>query len=232
MPVSFSRTRTQIAQRVLGKVIKIGAQTAATAEYDLVYEAIDLRLKELHKLGIFWRKVTPVPVTFSLGAGIVSASAGAGDILFPLTMTFTNGSADDPVEIIGIRQYAQIPDKSRTGNPEKALWKGGTEFFFYPIPESNGTAKLVYEKIADDTSAGAAIDVDVSMLRSIIDLVKYDVADDFGIAEQTQQRWMIESKQAERDIQKLSAPRTDFAPVSVDDWTGARNAETDYGFRR
>lgn len=232
MTTSFTRTRTQIAQRVLGKVLKIGAATAESAEYDLVYEAIDLRLKELHKLGIFWRKVTPVPVTFSLGAGIVSASAGAGDILFPMTMTFTNGSADDPVEIIGIRQYAQIPDKTRTGNPEKALWKGGTEFFFYPVPASNGTAKLVYEQIADDTSAGAAIDVDVSMIRPMMDIVKYDVADDFGIEEQTQQRWMVEAGKAERDIQKLSSPRTDFAPVSVDDWTGSRYQETDYGWRR
>ena len=84
MPTVFNRTRTQIAQRVLGQVIKIGAATAASAEYDTVYEAIDLRLKELHKNGIIWRNVVNVPVTFSVGAGIPTASAGAGDILFPL----------------------------------------------------------------------------------------------------------------------------------------------------
>lgn len=229
MTTSFTRTRTQIAQRVLGQVIKIGANTAATAEYDTVYEAIDLRLKEMHKLGIFWRKVTTVPVTFSLGAGINSASAGAGDILFPLKMTFTNGTDDDPVDIIGYRQYAEIPDKARTGNPHKAMWKGGTEFLFYPVPVSNGTAKLLYEKIADDTTANTAIDVDVSMIRAMVQIVKYDVADDFGIAEQTQQRWMAEALKAERDIQKLGSPRVDFAPVAVDDWNTQRNTETDYG---
>ena len=229
MTTSFTRTRLQVAQNVLSKVIKIGAATATSAEYDVVYEAIDLRLKEMHKLGIFWRKVTSVPVTFSLSSSIATASAGAGDILFPLKVTFTNGSEDDPVDIISYRQYAEIPDKSRVGNPECAVWKGGSEFLFYPVPSANGTAKLLYEKIADDTSAGAVIDVDVSMIRPMMDLVKYDVADHFGVGEQIQLRWMKESEKAERDIQKLGSPRVDFAPVAVDDWRGTRGTETDYG---
>jgi hypothetical protein len=228
MTTSFTRTRTQIAQRVLGKVIKIGAAAAATADADTVYEAIDLRLKEMHKLGIFWRKVTKVPVSFSLGAGINTASAGAGDILFPLKMTFVNGTGDDPIEIIGVKEYAAIPDKTRGGNPEKALWKGGTEFIFYPVPSANGTAKLTYEKIADDTTAGTAVDVDVAMIRPLMDIIKYDVADDYGIPEQTQVRWKQEAAQAERDIQKLSAQRTSYAPVMVDDYDSG-STETDYG---
>ncbi len=216
MTTSFTRTRTQIIQRVLGKVIKIGAATPASADSDTVAEALDLRLKEMHKNGLFWRKVTSVPVTFSLASSVVSASAGAGDILFPIKITWTNGSNDDPVTLIDSKQYAAIPDKSRTGNPEQALWKGGTEFFFYPIPGADGTAKLLYEKLADDTTAGAAIDIDVSMIRPMMDLVKYDLADDYGIPEQTVQRWAAEAVQAERDIRKLGTPRTDLAPVPVD----------------
>lgn len=230
MTTSFTRTRTQIAQRVLGKVTGVGTTTAFSNDMDTVYEAVDLRLKEMHKLGIFWRKVTSVPVTFSLSAGIVSASGGAGDILFPIKMTFSNGTYDDPVRIVGMREYAAIPDKTRTGNPDKALWKGGTEFLFHPVPSANGTAKLLYEKIADDTSAGAAVDVDVSMIRPLMDLVKYDVADDFGVAEQTQVRWKVEATQAEKDIRKLSVQRVDTDAVSVDDWSGARmHRPTDYG---
>jgi hypothetical protein len=227
---SFTRTRQQIAQRVLGKVIKIGATTAASADADTVYEAIDLRLKEMHKLGIFWRKVTSVPVTFSLSGSVATASAGAGDILFPLKMTFTNGSEDDPIEIIGAREYAAIADKTRSGPPEKAHWKGGSEFIFYPVPTSDGTGKLLYEKLADDTTHGSAVDVDVSMIRPLMDLVKYDIADDFGIDEQTQLRWMREAEKAERDIRKLGAPRVDFLPVAVDDFDGRDyGRETDYG---
>lgn len=233
MTTSFTRTRTQIAQRVLGKVIKVGATTAASADYETVYEAIDLRLKEMHKLGTFWRKVTTVPVTFSLGAGINSASAGAGDILFPLKVTWTNGTNDDPVEIVGMADYAAIQDKARSGNPEKVLWKGGTEFLFYPVPGANGTAKLLYEKIADDSSAGAAIDIDVAMIRPMMDIIKYDVADDYGIEEQIQQRWRVEATQAERDIRKLGAQHVDLAVVAVDDFDNRqanRRRTTDYGF--
>lgn len=218
MTTSFTRTRTQIAQRVLGKVIKIGANSAASADYDTVYEAIDLRLKGMHTQGIFWRKVTSVPVTFSLSASVASASAGAGDILFPMKVTFSNGSLDDPVQLIGIREYAAIEDKGRSGNPEKALWKGGSEFVFYPVPSADGTAKLVYEKIADDTSAGAAIDIDVAMIRPMVDLLKYDVADDYGVPEATIGRWAVEAKIAERDIRKLGVQRVDLTTVAVDDF--------------
>lgn len=232
MTITFTRTREQIAQRVLGKVIKLGAATANANDLATVYEAIDLRLKELHKLGVFWRKVTSVPVTFSLSAGIVSASAGAGDILFPVKLTWTNGTQDDPVKIVGIADYAAIPDKTRTGNPEKALWKGGTEFLFYPVPISSGTGKLLYEKVADDTSASAAIDVDVSMIRPMMDIIKYDVADDYGIEEQTQMRWRSEATQGERDIRKLGAQHVDLATIAVDDFDSRSpnsRRDTDYG---
>ena len=218
MPVSFNRTRTQIAARVLSKVIKLGSASMASADSDTVYEAIDLRLKEMHKMGIFWRKVTSVPVTFSLTASVATASAGAGDILFPMKVTFTNNLMDDPVYLIDASEYAAIPDKTATGNPEKVLWKGGSEFIFHPVPWANGTAKLLYEKIADDTSAGAAIDIDVAMIRPMMDIIKYDVADDYGIDEVTQQRWRVECEKAERDIRKLGAPRVDYATVVVDDF--------------
>lgn len=220
MPTSFTRTRLQIAQRVLGKVIKIGAVTAASADYDTVYEELDLQLKRLHTRGIFWRKVTSVPVTFSLSASIATASAGAGDILFPVKATFSNGTNDDPLTFIDYRQYAEIEDKSRSGNPEKIMWKGGSEFVLYPVPGSDGTAKLLYEKIADDTSAGAAIDIDVAMIGPMIDIVKYYVADDYGVPEQTINRWAGEAERAHREIRKLNAQHVDLAAVAVDDFDG------------
>lgn len=232
MTTSFSMTRTQIAQRVLGRVLKIGATNAATADADTVYQALDLRLKEMHKRGIFWRKVTSVPVTFSLSSSVATASAGAGDILFPLKLTFTNGDNDDPIKIIGPMEYAAIVDKDRVGDPEQAMWKGGSEFIFYPVPSANGTSKLLYEKIADDTSAGAAIDIDVSMIRPMMDLVKYDVADDFGIAEQTILRWKVEAREAELDIRRLNALRVETTDVAMDDFEARTRHETDYGWQR
>lgn len=230
MTVSFNLTRTQIAQRVLGKVIKIGTTAAISADSETLYQAIDLRLKSLHELGIVWRRVTTVPVSFSLTAGVASASGGNGDVLFPIKATWTNGSNDDPVDIIGPVEYAAIDDKGRTGNPNKVLWKGGSEFVFHPVPSASGTAKLLYQKIADDSSNGAVIDMDVAALLPLIDLLKYDVADDYGVPEQTINRWAIEAKLAERSIRKLGALRIDLSTVAVDDFDnrGSRK-ESDYG---
>lgn len=220
MSTSFTRTRLEVARRVLGKVTKMSPAEAsvASADLDTVYEAIDLRLKEMHKLGIFWRKVTTVPVTFSLSSSIATASAGAGEILFPIKMTFTNESADDPIYIIGRSEYAEIPDKGTIGNPRVAMWKGGSEFIFYPVPSADGTGKLLYERIVDDTTAGSAMDVDVSMIRAMVDIIKYDVADDYGVDERIQHRWQGEARQSEIDIRKLGVQRVDYAPVAVDDF--------------
>ena len=220
MTTSFTMTRTTIAQRVLGKVLKLGSASVASADSDTVYQALDLRLKEMHKMGIFWRKVTSVPVTFSLTGGVVSASAGAGDILFPITISWQNAGTTYPVYIAGPREYAEISDKETEGNPQLALWKGGTEFMFYPVPAEDGVAELIYEKIVDDTSAGASVDIEVSMIRALIDIIKYDVADDYGVDEQIQSRWLVEARQAEIDIRKLGTPKVDLTAVAVDDFEG------------
>ena len=233
MTVSFSLTRKQVADRVLSKVIKVKPTAVVSVDTDTVYQAFDLRLKSMHELGIFWPKVTTVPVTFSLTAGVASASAGNGDILAPIKVTWTNGSLDDPVEIIGYVQYAAIEDKGVTGNPTKVLWKGGSEFVFQPVPSASGTAKLLYEKIVDDTSHGAALDMPIATILALVDIIKYDVADDYGIDEQTIVRWERESVRAQRSIRKLITPTVDYAPVAVDDFDNRQpnsRRPSDYGW--
>ena len=215
---------------VLRKLGITGNASSVSADMDLVYEAVDLRLKTMHKDGIFWRKVTSVPVTFSLSSSVATASAGAGDILFPLKVTFSDGSLDDPVEIIDSRRYAAIEDKGRVGDPTHVLWKGGSEFLFYPVPGSDGTAKLLYEKLADDTTSGAAVDVEVSMIRWLKDVIAYDLGDEFSQPEQKMQRLMREAAIADKNIRKLGMPRVSLQTVAVDEWhDGGERRETDYG---
>jgi len=229
MSTTFTRTRKQLADMVLRKLGVLAAGGAeVSADTELVYEAIDLRLKEMHRLGIFWRKVDKVPVSFSLSAGTTSAHVGQTDVLFPIQMTVKDGSEDEPVEIIGVREYAAIENKSESGLPTKALWKGSDEFLFHPVPTTATTAKVVYERIADDTSAGAAPDVDVPMMRWLKDIVAYDIGDDFGQDEARMARFQREAAIAERNIRKLSVERKDYAAVAVDDWGDGRG-ESDYG---
>lgn len=226
MAIVFTRTRQQIADLALGKLgVKDGGISAVSADMDVIYEAVDLRLKEMHALGIFWRKVTKRPLSFTIPANIASASASV-DILFPISMHVVDGSLDEPVDLIGIREYAAIPDKAEAGVPLKALYAGSAEFIFWPVPTAVTTAKLVYEKIADDTSSGAAADVDVSMIRSLKDLVAFDCADHWGKDEQQIARWERQATLAERRIRNLSAQRVDHAPVAVDDFDSVRTSRT------
>lgn len=229
---NFNRTRTQLATLVLGKLGVLAAGgTAISADTDTVYEAIDLRLKEIHRLGIFWRKVPPVPLSFSLVGGVNSASA-TGDILFPISMTVSDGSKDEPVDIIGAKEYAAIENKTDSGFPTKALWKGSAEFLFHPVlgSSASATAKIIYERYIEDTSAGGTMDVDVAMLRHLANIVAYDVGDNFDVDEAKMMRWSKEAKQAEHDIRKLSVEHKSYSTVAVDDWgTRMDRATTDYG---
>ena len=228
MTIAFTRTREQLARAVLRKLTVQGGSDVS-ADMDIVYEAIDLRLKEMHRRGIFWRKVDEVAFGFTVLPNTISASV-TGDILFPIQMFVKDGSDDQAVDIIGIREYAAIENKLETGFPEKALWKGGAEFLFWPIPTASASAGLVYEKIADDTAAATAPDVDVAMMRWLKDLVAYDIADDFEVDESKMARFERESIRAEKNIRSLAVEHKAYSTVSVDDFeTRPPRRETDYG---
>ncbi len=216
MTYAFSLTRESLAQNVLGKIQQVRPTAVDSADMLTVYEAVDLRLKEMHALGMFYRKVPSVPLSFQITNNIISASATA-DILFPIAMMIVDGDREIGVRLIGTREYAEIEDKTSTGVPQTAMWKGGAEFIFNPVPIIDTTAKLTYARYADDTAAGTAPDVDVAMLRSLADLVKYDLVDQFGVPADKAARWEREAAKAERRIRYLSAQRVDPATVQVED---------------
>jgi hypothetical protein len=228
--ITFTRTRNQMADLVLGKLgAKANGVSADSADMEIIYEALDLRLKEIHKFGIFWRKVDETPLSFSLTANQNSASATT-DILFPIKLTVLDGSLDQPVDIIGPLDYAAIDNKLQAGVPTKALWKGSAEFLFWPVQTAATTAKIIYEKVADDTANATAPDVEVSMLRALKDIVAFDCADHWGKPEPTIMRWEKAAMRAELDIRRLGALRVDPQPVSVDDWSAPPTRHrSDYG---
>ena len=216
MTITFTRTREQLATMILGKLGVLAAgETAPAEDTTLVYEGIDLRLKEMHRLGIFWRKVNKQSLSFTMTANVATASASA-DVLFPIAMTVRNVSVDDPVDIISIREYSQISNKAESGVPTHALHNGSSSFIMWPVPTATTTVKLIYEKVADDTAASTAPDVEVSMLRWLRDIVAYDLADNFGVEEARIGRLRQEAMYAELQIRKLSVERVDYTPVKVD----------------
>jgi hypothetical protein len=226
---NFTRTREQVAQLVLGKIQQVQPTAVVSTDMETVYEAVDLRLKEMHVLGIYWRKVAKTPLSFAVTNNVKSASATV-DVLFPISMVLVDGDRDSAVKIISAREYASITDKEATGVPTTAVWKGSAEFIFHPVPITDTTARLTYEKIADDTAAATAPDVDVAVLRSLCDLVKYDLVDQFGVPEDKANRWSKEAAMAEKRIRKLSVERVDTTTVAVDELENRRDRGEGNGY--
>ena len=156
MTISFTRTREQLSRMVLKKLQVMGAADSDNStDMTDIYEAIDIRLKEIHSLGIFWRKVAPLGVSASTDGSANSVSFTA-DILFPIALHVTDSSSDYKIDIITAKQYAAISDKTETGTPTKALWDQSAHFTFWPVPDSSMSVGLIYESIASDTAAATA----------------------------------------------------------------------------
>lgn len=219
-----------MAQTVLRKLgVLASGETPTADDLTITYEAIDMRLKEMHRLGVFWRKVSPSSTSFTITANTASATHAIADLLFPIAMTVTVGGVEYPVEIIGQSQYNSISTKTQSGDPMYAV-HNGSAFLFWPVPVANRTAKLVYEKIADDTTTSTAPDVEVSMMRCLKDLVAYDLMDTYRADVGTMNRWASEALLAEKNLRVLNAQRVDSLPVMMGDTDGVyASTETDYG---
>jgi hypothetical protein len=214
---TFSRTLDQVRSLVLRKIRYLGrGRTASADDAAIVDEAMDLRLKELHALGVLWWNVSPAVTDLALTASVATKSLSAvTDYLFPVSAALRISGDDIPLEIISHRQYQAIPNKADTGEPEQVHISGGTAYF-YPTPDDTYTVKLTYQAIAADTASPDQPDVPVAMLRSFVTLVAADCADDFGVPEQRVMRLKAEAKDAERTLRILNTERVTSTPVEVD----------------
>lgn len=67
------------------------------------------------------------------------------------------------------------------------------------------------------------------MMRSLKDLIKFDVADHWGKPEATIARFERNALKAEKTLRKLNALRVDYTRVKVDDFEDTVDGhETDY----
>lgn len=211
---TWTRTREQLRDMILRKLGVIGAGDTATAEdAAITYEAIDARLKELHKLGILWFNVSGAQTSVSLAAGVATATISATDYLFPVTLMLVVGTQQYPVTLIGHREYQAITDKATTGEPSKAFINGST-VYLWPVPQSAYTAKLTYQAIAADTESNAAADVPVSMIRAFATVVAADLVDDFGLPDNRASRIFSQQEAAVRTLRALNAEAVDSTPVT------------------
>ena len=213
---SFTRTREQVAAKVLRKLGVIHpSETPAPEDSAIVNEALDLRLKELHGLGILWWQVAGGATDVALSSGVATATISATDYLFPITMAVRVGTDDRPLEIIDHLTYQAIETKAETGEPQRVYFNGTTARF-WPVPDANCTAKLTYEAIAADGEAGATPDVRTECLRALTTLLAGDLIDEFNTPEPKASRLIGEASGALKTIRTLNAQRVDSVAVSTD----------------
>lgn len=213
---AFTLTREEFARKVLGKLGVVGSADAVDGN-DLadVSDALDLRLKELHALGVLWWQVSGASTSISLSSGVVTASIAASDYLFPVSFSLVVGTEEVPIEIIGHREYQAIQDKANTGEPEKAFFNGST-IRLWPVPQSNYTAKLTYEAIAADSASSTAPDVRTEAMRALIDVIAGDLVDEFEVPEPKASRLLQKQSIGLQIIRALNSQRVDATTVTPD----------------
>lgn len=212
---TFSRTREQMRDMIARKLgIKEAGQELDAEDAEIVYEAMNLRLKEMHRLGLLWWQIGGAETSVTLTGGTATATITPTDYLLPVSLMLTVGTEQQPIDIIGHREYQAIHDKAQTGTPEKAFISGAT-IRLYPVPLTSGTAMLTYEAIAADLEAATAPDLPVEMMRSLACVVAADLLDDFDSIDPNKAvRIMSGVEPAMRTIRALNAQRVDSATVT------------------
>lgn len=213
---SWTLTLEQFQARVLRKLGVIGSAENPSAEDGaLVTEALNARLKELHRLGVMWFNVTPASVPVTVTAGVATATVSATDLLFPVSLMLNVGTTNREVELIGHRQYHAIPDKSSNGEPDRAYLAGST-LYLWPVPQSSGTASLTYQAIAADAVTSEALDIPQSMLRALSSVVAADLVDEFDPPAAKVQTLFVQREEALRTLRALNVERVDSETISTD----------------
>lgn len=211
---TFTLNREEFAGKVLQKLGVVGSSDSVGGDdLAVVADAMDLRLKELHALGVLWWQVSGAATSVSLTAGAATATISPTDYLFPVSLNLVVGTSEYPIQIIGHREYMAIQGKAESGEPEKAFIYGST-IRLWPVPQSNYTAKLTYEAIAADTETGAALDIRVESMRAFIDVIAGDLVEDYETPEPKASRLLAKQVSGLRIIRTLNAQRVDNETIS------------------
>lgn len=215
MSTTWTRTREQLRDMIGRKLgVKDHGQTLSAEDAEIILESIDLRLKELHRLGVLWFNVAGGATSVVTTAGDATSDISAvTDFLFPVSLMLDGTGDQSPIQIIGHLEYQAITNKTEQGEPVYAYFSGSS-VYLWPVPNATGTMKMTYQAIATDSTPGAQPDVQIDMLRSLALLCASDLVLDFQVPAQTAQIIMGQAGQAMKDIRALAAQRVDTGVVA------------------
>lgn len=212
---AFTRTREQMRDMILRKLgVKEAGQTPSSEDAEIVYEAMALRLRSLHRMGIQWYQVAPGESSVAITAGVASVSLSAiTDLLFPVSVMLTVGTDQQEVEIIDHARYQAIPTKTERGEPQFVYITRSTAYM-WPVPQSNGTLKLTYEAISADLETGVAPDIPVECMMPFATLVAFDLMTDFDVTQTRQAALTMQVEPSMKTIRALTVERASTGTVA------------------
>jgi hypothetical protein len=209
---TYSRTFEQLRDMIGRKLgVKESGQALPTEEAEIIEEGIELRLKELHALGVLWWQVAPVETDITLTAGVESAALPA-DFLFPVSAVLMQGAQRNSLDIVSKAGFFALPDRTAVGAPERAFFGGGV-VRLNPVPQDAYTLRIAYQAIAADTETGQPADIPVEALRAFSIVVAHDLADDFAVDPQTMQRLQMQAPGALLTIRTLNHQRATTSTI-------------------
>lgn len=213
---TFTRTREQLRDAILRKLGRLAIGQSVPSEHStIVYEAMDLRLKELHAKDALWFDVSGAQTDVAMTQGSNTVALGA-NVLYPLTLAISVDGKDQPIDLVGHREFQKIRTKTETGQPTKALFSGGA-LYLWPVPNMNYTAKMTFQSVAADTAPATAPDVDTGMLRSFKNIVAYDLVDDFMLTNEAKiARMRADAEEGMKTILELNQQKTDNTTVTAE----------------
>lgn len=207
---AFTRTREQMRDLVARKLgVKESGQTLPAEEATIIDEGIDLRLKELHALGVLWWRVAGSEASLTTAAGVESVSLSAlTDFLFPVSLMLDQNGSRRPVEIVDHATFAARGDAVARGEPDMAFFSGST-LRLSPVPAGAYSLKLTYQAIAKDGETGQPVDVQQGAMRAFAAVVAADLVLDFQVPQDTASVLLSKQPDELKTIRTLAYQRVD-----------------------
>ena len=182
MSVTWSLTRERIADKGLEKVKAIAAGgTPEAADRSLALEALDGLLKELPWHGFSWPKTVSGQTSLTLVAA-TQITALPSDYYGNAVLTYLDASLNElPIGLVQFADWNAIIQKTQAAKyPKYGYIDNFLVLRTWPIQSANVTAKLVYQKVIDDTVASTAPDVNNQWFLSLPYGIAAEIGFEFG----------------------------------------------------
>jgi hypothetical protein len=211
--------RDKLAASVLRKLGELGrGKPVDPGDVSIIHDALNLRLKEMHRLGTLWFKINPIATEMILSANSKTLTLDPSiNMVYPITLHGVENDTEYKLIPFSHIGYQNIPDKDESGSPLRYRIHNN-QIVCYPVPEEDFTLRLTYAAEVDESVSGTAVDIPGWAFRCLKIILAYDVADDFRVSREDKADLKSEMYEAEQKLSNmLSMSDQSEIELSVDE---------------